>query len=191
MALEFEKIDNEYLENNAKREFGLTCWAHTDELFPWPNIPMKKINNELSIIDWKNCGWDYENSMSYHNLRDDPSVQSTKLWPNPSKFVLDETVCAVCTYGFGPEGRFHLGLCEHIIHPLCLISLMVTSRRCRVCKAPFHERLYEPFGLYPYVPISWELNPANAFALRHLWSDDLVWSWRLHDHSYNKSNLNS
>jgi hypothetical protein len=24
MALEFKKIDNEYLENNAKREFGLT-----------------------------------------------------------------------------------------------------------------------------------------------------------------------
>jgi hypothetical protein len=31
MALEFKKIDNEYLENNAKREFGLTSWAHTYE----------------------------------------------------------------------------------------------------------------------------------------------------------------
>jgi hypothetical protein len=69
MDLEFKKIDIEYLENNVKREFGLTSWAHTDELFPWPNIPMKKVNNALSIIDWKNCGWDYENSMSCHNLR--------------------------------------------------------------------------------------------------------------------------
>jgi hypothetical protein len=51
MALEFKKINNEYLENNAKKEFGLISLAHTDELFPWPNIPMKKISNELSIID--------------------------------------------------------------------------------------------------------------------------------------------
>jgi hypothetical protein len=50
MALEFKKIDNEYLENNAKREFGLTSWAHMDELFPWPNIPMKKVNNAIGKI---------------------------------------------------------------------------------------------------------------------------------------------
>jgi hypothetical protein len=128
MALEFKKIDNEYLENNAKRQFGLTSWAHMDELFSGPNIPMKKVNNELSIIDWKNCGWNYENSISCHDLRDDPSVQSTKLWPNPSTFVLDGTVCAVCMYGFRPEGGFHLGSCEHIYHPMCLINFMVTHR---------------------------------------------------------------
>jgi hypothetical protein len=51
MASEYKTIDNEYLENNAKRDFGLTLWAHKDELFPWENTPMKKINNELSIID--------------------------------------------------------------------------------------------------------------------------------------------
>jgi hypothetical protein len=191
MDLEFKKIDIEYLENNVKREFGLTSWAHTDELFPWPNIPMKKVNNALSIINWKNCGWDYKNSMSYHNLMDDPSVQSTKLWPNPSNFVLEETICAVCIFGFGPEGGFHLRSCEHIYHLMCLISFMVTCRRCGVCKAPFHKRLYELFGLHPYMPSSWKLNLENAPALRQLWGDDLVWSWRLHDHSHNKSNLSS
>jgi hypothetical protein len=191
MALEFKKIDNEYLENNAKREFGLTSWAHTDELFPWSNIPMKKVNNALSIIVWKNCGWDYKNSMSCHNLKGDPDVQSTKLWPNPSIFVLDGTVCAVCMYAFGKEGGFHLGSCDHIYHPMCLISFMVTRRRCRVCKAPFYERLYDLFGLHPYMPISWELNQDNAPALRHLWGDDLVWSWQIYDHSHNKSNLSS
>jgi hypothetical protein len=189
MALEFKKADNEYLENNAKKEFGLTSLAHTDELFPWPNIPMKKVNNALSIIDWKNCRWDYENSMSYHNLRSDPSVWSTKLWPNPSSFVLDWTVCTVCMYGFGPEGGFHLGSCEYRIHPMCLINFMVTCRRCGVCKVPFCEQLYELFGLHPHMPINWELNQENAPDLCHLWGDDLVWSWRIHDHSYNKSNL--
>jgi hypothetical protein len=41
------------------------------------------------------------------------------------------------------------------------------------------------------MPISWELNQENAPTLRHLWDDDLVWSWRIHDHSHNKSNLSS
>jgi hypothetical protein len=80
----------------------------------------------------------------------------------------------VCMYGFGLEGGFHLGSCEHIYHPMYLINLMVTRRHRRMYKAPFHECLYELFGLHPYMPISWELNPENAFVLRHLWSDDLV-----------------
>jgi hypothetical protein len=150
--------------------------------------PMKEINNELSIIDWEKLGWDYEHSMSTHNLKGDPSIQSVKLWPCPSKFVLDLTECVVCMNGFGPEGGFHLGSYEHIYHPMCLISFMVVRRRCALCKAPFHERLYKLFGLVPYMPSSWE---CNIPGLRHLWGDDLVWSWRLHDHSYNKSNISS
>jgi hypothetical protein len=106
MASEYNKINNEYLENNSRRDFGLTSWAHVDELFPWipDETPMKEINKGLSIIDWEKLGWDYEHSMSAHNLRGDPSIQSMKLWPRPSKFVLDGTQCAVCMNGFGPEG---------------------------------------------------------------------------------------
>ena len=76
-------------------------------------------------------------------------------------------------------------------HPICLISFMVVHRHCALCKAPFHERLYKLFGLVPYMPSSWKCNPENIPSLRHLWVDDLVWSWRLHDHSYNKSNISS
>jgi hypothetical protein len=81
MASEYKKIDNEYLENNARRDFGLTSWAHTEELFPWTpdETPMKKINKELNIIDWEKLGWGYEHSMSIHNLRGDPSTPSMKL----------------------------------------------------------------------------------------------------------------
>jgi hypothetical protein len=76
--------------------------------------------------------------------------------------------------GFGPEGRFHLESCEHIYHPMCLISLMVARRRCVLDKAPFYQRLYELFGLEPYMPISWKYDPKNIPGLRHLWGDDLV-----------------
>jgi hypothetical protein len=193
MAIEYKKIDNEYMIHNARREFGLTSWAHTDELFPWnpDEIPMKETNNGISIIDWEKLGWDYEHAMSAHNLRADPSIPSVKLWPRPSKFVTDGTECGICLLGFGPEGGFHLGSCEHIYHPMCLISFMLNRRRCALCKAPFHERLYELFGLVPYMPSSWELNPENAPNLPSKWGEDLVWSWRLQDHSHNKSNLSA
>jgi hypothetical protein len=114
-----------------------------------------------------------------------------KLWPLPSKFVLDGMECAVCMNGFGPEGGFHKGSYEHIYHPMCLISYMVVRRCCALCKAPFYERLYELFGLVLYMPSSWKYNPENTLGLRHVWGDDLVWSWRLHDYSHNKSNISS
>jgi hypothetical protein len=33
MAMKFKKISNKYIKNNAKRDFGLTSWAHIDELY--------------------------------------------------------------------------------------------------------------------------------------------------------------
>jgi hypothetical protein len=74
-----------------------------------------------------------------------------KLWPNPSRFVLGGIECAVCMNGFGQDRGFHLELCEHIYHPMCLTSLMVACRRCALYKAPFHECLYELFGLTWYI----------------------------------------
>jgi hypothetical protein len=112
---------------------------------------MKKISDGVSIINWLGCGWNDENAMSCHNLRDVPSM---KLWPRPSSFVLDGTDCAVCMNGFQLERELHLGSCEYIYHPMCLISLMVVCKHCVVCKVPFHECLYELFGLAKYMPIS-------------------------------------
>jgi hypothetical protein len=51
MAMEYKRISNEYMKNNARTNFGLTSWAHTDDLYPWKVTPTKKINNELSIRD--------------------------------------------------------------------------------------------------------------------------------------------
>lgn len=188
MAAEFSRIDNEYTRHNSKREFGLTSWAHTDDMFPWTKVPMIDMPGNTSTMDWKKCGWDYENAMSSHHLRGGTSV---KLWPRPASFVLDGTQCMVCLNYFGPEGCFHLGSCEHKFHPMCLISIMLCRRRCPLCKAPFHERLYELFGLVPYMPISWECNPENTPEYPSKWGDDLVWSWRLHTHSVYKSSLSS
>ena len=115
-----------------------------------------------------------------------------RLWScgqNPLRFVLGGTKWTVYMNGFGPEGGFHLKSCEYIYHPMCLISLMVAYRHRALYKAPFHEHLYDLFGLSPYMLISWECNLENFPGLHHIWGDDLVWSWRLHDHFHNKNNV--
>jgi hypothetical protein len=68
---------------------------------------------------------------------------------------------------------------------------MVGRRHYALDKVPFHQHLFELFGLKSYMPISWECDSKNILGLCHLWGDDLVWSWQLHDHSHNKSNISS
>jgi hypothetical protein len=46
MATEFKKIDNEYLQHNMRRDFGLTSWANPDDLFP-SDMPMQSGNSSL------------------------------------------------------------------------------------------------------------------------------------------------
>lgn len=105
----------------------------------------KKISNRVSIINWPSWRWDLKNAMSYHNLK---GTLFMRLWPKLSSFVLDRMDCVVCLNGFGSKGGFYLGTCEHIYHPIYLISLIVVCRCCTICKALLHERLYELFGLY-------------------------------------------
>jgi hypothetical protein len=50
MAIEMEKINKKYIQHNVMRDFELTSWAHIDELFPWTNIPIKKVKN-LELIN--------------------------------------------------------------------------------------------------------------------------------------------
>jgi hypothetical protein len=126
MAIEMDKINKGYMHHNMIKDFGLTSCAHTNELFPWTEIPTKKVKN-LYIIDWAKCRWDYENATSWHHLQRKPS---RTLWPNPARFVFDGTVCPVCQNGFVPKGRMALGSCQCIYHPMCLISIFLVHRFC-------------------------------------------------------------
>ena len=94
--------------------------------------------------------------------------------------------CCICYNAFGPKGGYYLGTCEHMDHPICLIAHMLIRRRCCQCKAPFHEQLYELFGLCPYMPPSWEHNPEITPSMPSKWGEDLVWNWRISAHSLNK-----
>ena len=143
IAIEMDKINKEYRKCNMIRDFGLISWAHTDKLFPWTDIPTKKVGN-LHIIDWAKYGWNYENTTSLHHLQRKPS---RTLWPNPAQFIFDGTGCPVCQNGFGLEGGMALGSCRCIYHPMYLINIFLVCRFCVLCRSPFHECLYEFFGL--------------------------------------------
>jgi hypothetical protein len=67
MAIKMEKINKEFMQYNVMKDFGLTSWAHINELFPWTNIPTKKVKI-LETIDWAKCWWDYKNATSSHHL---------------------------------------------------------------------------------------------------------------------------
>ena len=157
LALDFEKIDQQY-KKNTQRGWGLTSWISPDDMFPWDNPLTIRTRSGHTILDCRQLGWEFENATSFHHLSN-PSQAGQKLWATYAKFVFDGTTCCICYNAFGPEGGFCLGTCEHMYHPICLIAHMVIWRHCCQCKAPFHERLYELFGLCPYMPPSWEHNP--------------------------------
>jgi hypothetical protein len=191
MAIEFKKIDNEYLTHNRRRDFGLTSWANADDMFP-SGMPMQSTNS--SLIDWAKLDFDHANATSCHDLQMKPEVKCRKLWPNPQPWVLDGSKdCMVCLNPFGPEGGWALGSCPHMFHPMCLINILLVRRFCQMCKSPFHERLYEVFGLTPYMPPSHERNPLNTEGecFRNQWGEDLIWSWRANTHSTFKSNVSA
>ena len=189
LALEFDRIDQQYKNKNTQRDWGLMSWISPDNMFPWDDPPTTRTTSGITILDWKELGWDFENATSCHHLADPPQAPQ-KLWTALAKFVFDRTTCCICFNAFGPEGGFILGTCEHMYHPIFLIAHMVIRRRCCACKAPFHEQLYELFGLCPYMPPSWEHNPENTPGMSSRWGQDLVWNWKMSAHTLNKSAFN-
>ena len=117
-------------------------------------------------------------------------VERKLLWPKPASFVLDHTKCPICQDEFGPEGGWALGSSAHVYHPQCLITQCLIRRRCVLCSAPFHDRLYAMFNLTTYMPPSWE-HSADTTAERSLWGRDLVWSWRQGQHDQENGQASS
>ena len=143
------------------------------DMFPLDDPPITTTMTSHTILDWTQLEWNYENATSSHSLAVPPQL-AQKLWVALAKLVFDGTICCICFNGFGPEGGYSLGTCEPMYHPICLIAHMLIWRRCCQCKAPFHERLYELFGLCPYMPLSWEHNPKNILETPSKWGKDLV-----------------
>lgn len=188
IANEFKRIDNEYLEHNTRRDFGLTSWISSDEMFP-SDLPVTA--GEPSLIDWAKLDFDHENARSSHDLQLKEGVTSRQLWPQPAPWMFDGTKCVMCYNPFGPEGGWALGSCKHMFHPMCLISIFLVRRFCPSCRAPFHARLYEVFGLTSYMPPSHERDPINTpgEGYRPQWGEDLIWSWRAQTHSVFKNDI--
>jgi hypothetical protein len=51
MVIEIQKFYKEYTYYNRMKDFGLTSWSHTSELFLWNDILSKKVQS-LELINW-------------------------------------------------------------------------------------------------------------------------------------------
>lgn len=150
MAIDMDKINKEYWKYNMIRDFGLTSWAYTDELFLCIDILTKKVGN-LHIIDWSKYGWDYKNATYLRHLQGKPAKTS---WPNSTRFVFDKILCPICQYGLVQrEGwpwdytNAFTTWCAWLIYSW-FIDFVPSANLF------FYERIYELFGLTQYMPPS-------------------------------------
>ena len=56
LALEFERIDQQYKKKNIQRDWRLTLWISPDDMFPWDDPPTTKTTSGHTILDWKQLG---------------------------------------------------------------------------------------------------------------------------------------
>jgi hypothetical protein len=70
MAFEYKKIDNEYLENKSRRDFGLTSWAHTRVVIPGVRRPFGGCTGRaaLSITPYMNRAPTIDREITVPNL---------------------------------------------------------------------------------------------------------------------------
>ena len=189
LALEFDKIDQQYKKKNMQHDWGLTSSSSADDMFPWNDPLTTTTTTGHTILDWVQLEWDYENVTSSHSLADPPQP-AQKLWVALAKKIFDGTMCCICFNDFRLEGGYSLGICEHMYHPICLIAHMLIWWHCCQYKAPFYERLYKLFELCAYMPPSWEHNPNNNPKMPSKWGEDLVWNWKMDAHSLKKLAFN-
>ena len=60
LALKFDRIDQQYKKKNTQRDWGLTSWISSDDMFPWDDPPTTRTTIGITILDWKELGWDFE-----------------------------------------------------------------------------------------------------------------------------------
>ena len=174
---ELKRVAAEF-NDGGQRYFGLTSWPRVEEMFP-NTLPTYDAN---SSIDWNSdASLEFQyNTARYRYAAEGHVGAHPLLWPSVPDFVKDGTTCVMCQEPFGPEGGWSLGTCPHLYHPGCLISHMMTRKRCVFCKAPFHSRLYKMFGLEAHQPEHYEHNEDNlpGPANRAHWGKDMVWLWK-------------
>ena len=94
LALEFDRIDQQYKKKNTQRDWRLTSWISPDDMFPWDDPPTTRTTGGHTILDWKALGWDFENATSCHDIADPPQAPQ-KLWTAPANLCLMEHVAFV------------------------------------------------------------------------------------------------
>lgn len=80
----------------------------------------------------------------------------------PLEWMMDESTCALCCAGFGPEGCFHLGMSGHIYHVTYLTRVAIRIPSLIYYGVPLPWRLYELFR------IAYKMAPGHEYNRRPL-----------------------
>ena len=121
----------------------------------------------------------------------DPNSKAVVHPGYPPEWMMDESTCALCCEGFGPEGCFQLGTCGHRYHVTCLTRCAVQNRRCVYCVAPLPQRLYELFGIAHRMPYGHEYNrwtlpldqEPHMFLNYKFWGKPMQWEPQMQRHA--------
>ena len=62
LALEFDRIDQQYKKKNTQRDWGLTSWISPDDMFPWKVIFIKMRQNH-NFETWRIEGECFQESL--------------------------------------------------------------------------------------------------------------------------------
>jgi hypothetical protein len=130
--------------NHRLKALLLTSWPVIDTMYDDKWLTETSGGVAWKEIEDESIRWDVS---EFNNV-----APYGKKWPNPNEKCLDGTACVFCQNSFGPKGYYWLGTCACLYHPQCLIRGMVTIRRCQVCHATFHPRLYQMFGMQDFMP---------------------------------------
>ena len=138
------------------RRLMFTSWPPLDFMYP-DNLPSADAN--FPSIDWNARPEDefqWKTAVSCRVIH--PPAVPGLLWPCVPDFIKDGSMCPICSNPWGPEGGWIIGSCGHMVHPNCLVHVILNSRRCPQCKTPLHRRLYEQFGVQWGMPPDFEYN---------------------------------
>ncbi len=64
-------------------------------------------------------------------------------------------------------------------HLQCLITLIVSRKRCQQCRAPFHRHLYAQFNFQIVMVEHWEYNQYNTLNQPQTWGANMQWIWQV------------
>lgn len=132
-----------------------------------PNDLTQVDNNSISLLESFEMGFHF--AIALFALTNKGNI----LWPMVQNWVFNGSLCIFHMYPFKQKGCYSLGICGSQFHPQCMLARMLTMWRCCHCNAPLQPRMYQQFGMFWGMPLTFECKDVQSTQLKCL---DMTWS---------------